>query len=160
MDRPGGSESQPYHARVGALSTLDELCQAIDRYSVESLPLRVEPEAEAAVRESLKSSRLLLVGECHGVAENPLIASALLEHFNLRGLALEWEAAMRPGLDAFFSDGELDELARHPLFWCGDERITAGHLAMLRARRAREARARPLLRPKPPWMERPRRGYG
>ena len=118
---------------MGALSTLDELRQAIDRYTLESLPLRVEPDAEAAVRESLESSRLLLVGECHGVAENPLIASALLEHFELRGLALEWEDAMRPGLDAFFCDGELDELAGHPLFWCGDGRITAGHLAMLRA---------------------------
>lgn len=123
---------------MGALSTLDELRQAIDRDSVESLPLRVEPDAEAAVRESLKSSGLLLVGECHGVAENPLIASALLEHFNLRGLALEWEEAMHPGLDAFFCDGELDELARHPLFWCGDGRITAGHLAMLRARAGRK----------------------
>ena len=83
---------------VGALSTLDELRQAIDRYSLESLPLRIEPDAEAAVRESLESSGLLLVGECHGVAENPLIASALLEHFHRRGLALEWEDAMHPGL--------------------------------------------------------------
>lgn len=56
----------------------------------------------------------------------------LLEYFNLRGLALEWEADMRPALDAYLSDGELGALADDPLFWCGDGRLTAGHLAVLR----------------------------
>lgn len=118
---------------MGALSTLEEVRQAIEGYTLDSLPLGVEPDADAAVHESLASSGLLLLGECHGVAENPLVAVALLEHFNLRGLALEWELALRPALEAFFADGQLGELARHPLFWCGDGRITAGHLAALRA---------------------------
>jgi hypothetical protein len=100
--------------------------------------LRVEPAADAALRESLESSGLLLLGERHGVAENPLLARALLEHFDLSGLALEWEFAMRPALEAFFYDGELAELAQHPLFWCGDGRITAGHLALLRTLARRE----------------------
>jgi hypothetical protein len=35
-------------------------------------------------------SGLLLLGEAHGVRENPLIARALMQAFGLHGLALEW----------------------------------------------------------------------
>ncbi len=124
---------------MGALTALEQVYEAVEGYEPDSLPLSVAPDAAAAVRSSLESTGLLLLGECHGVAENPLLVRALLERFDLLGLALEWEADMRPALDAYLSDDDLSALAEHPLFWCGDGRLAAGHLALLRELARKEA---------------------
>jgi hypothetical protein len=90
-----------------------------------------EPAARAAAERSLAESGFLLLGEVHGVLENPLIIQALLRMFGLTSLALEWEAGLAPVISAFLAG---DELADHPGLWFGDGRITAGHLAVLRER--------------------------
>ncbi len=115
-----------------ALTTLEQLRVAVQR-TLDPLPLIVEPDADVAVRESLNSSGLLLLGECHGVAENPLIIRALLERFDFGALALEWDIGLRAALEAFLFDGELGDLSDHIPFWCGDGRISVEHLALLRA---------------------------
>jgi hypothetical protein len=74
-------------------------------------------------------SGFLLLGEVHGVRENPLIVAALLHEFGLTSLALEWPDGLAPVLSAFLAGAGL---ADHPLLWAGDGRITAGHLAVLR----------------------------
>jgi hypothetical protein len=78
---------------------------------------------------SLAESGFLLLGEVHGVRENPLIIAALLRSFGLTSLALEWPAELGPVISAFLA-GET--LADDPLLWFGDGRVTAGHLAVLR----------------------------
>ena len=77
----------------------------------------------------MAESGFLLLGEVHGVRENPLIIAALLREFGLAGLALEWLGGLDPVVSAFLAG---EGLADHPLLWADDGRSTAGHLAVLR----------------------------
>jgi hypothetical protein len=47
--------------------------------------LVIEPSALAAARRSLEESGFLLLGEVHGVRENPLVIRALMRAFGLSG---------------------------------------------------------------------------
>ena len=60
----------------------------------------IEPPALAAARRSLDESGLLLLGENHGVRENPLLIRALLQAFGLTSLALEWDEDLAPVIRA------------------------------------------------------------
>jgi len=97
------------------------------------LDLVIEPRALTAARQSLDSAGLLLLGEIHGVRENPLLIRALMKAFGLTSLALEWPEDLTPMIRAFLASGTL---ADHPWLWGGDGRITAGHLAVLAERAA------------------------
>lgn len=113
--------------------SLDAFHQAIAEFAVTDLGLVIEPAAQDAARESLDSSGLLLLGESHGVRENPLLIRALMQAFELTGLALEWPEDFTPIIRAFLADGTLTD---HWLLWCGDGRMTAGHPAVLAERAA------------------------
>lgn len=104
---------------------------------VGDLGLVIEPAAQAAAGRSLDSGGLLLLGEMHGVRENPLVIRALTQAFGVTSLALEWPDELAPVIRAFLAG---EPLADHPLLWGGDGRITAGHLAVL----AERGRAGPL----------------
>jgi hypothetical protein len=95
--------------------------------------LVIEPSALAAARRSLDGAGLLLLGEVHGVRENPLLIRALLQAFGLTSLALEWSDDLAPAIAAFLAG---EPLADHESLWSGDGRITAGHLAVLAERAA------------------------
>ena len=97
------------------------------------LDLVIEPPALAAALRSLDSAGLLLLGEIHGVRENPLLIRALMKAFGLTSLALEWPEDLTPMIRAFLASGRL---ADHPWLWGGDGRITAGHMAVLADRAA------------------------
>jgi hypothetical protein len=113
------------------IATLEALQRAAAGFEVTDLELMIEPSAGAAARRSLDQSGLLLLGEVHGVRENPLIIRALMQTFGLSGLALEWPGDLAEVISAFAAGGML---ADHPLLWLGDGRITTGHLAVLRER--------------------------
>jgi len=93
----------------------------------------IEPAALVAAGRSLDPSGLLLLGEMHGVRENPLLIRALMQAFGLTSLALEWPDDLTPVIRAFLAS---QSLADHPWLWGGDGRITAGHLAVLAERSA------------------------
>jgi hypothetical protein len=112
---------------------LDAFHRAVAEFVVIDLDLMIEPRARAAARQSLDSSGLLLLGEIHGVRENPLLIHALMNAFGLTSLALEWPEDLTPIIRAFLASGTL---AGHPWLWGGDGRITAGHLAVLADRAA------------------------
>ena len=114
-------------------ASLDALHQAVAEFHVTNLGLGIEPPALAAVRRSLDSAGLLLLGEVHGVQENPLIIRALMQVFGLTSLALEWPEDLAPMIQAFLATGML---ADHRWLWGGDGRITSAHLAMLAERAA------------------------
>src|SRR5580658_5082678 len=116
-----------------SVASLAEFRQAVTGFPVTGLPLMIEPAARAAAQRSLDDSGLLLLGEVHGVAENPLLIQALLAEFGLSGLALEWPAELTPTISTFLAGGPLED---HRLLWLRDGRITAGHLAVLRDRAA------------------------
>jgi hypothetical protein len=112
-----------------AVSTLDELRQAVADFSVTSLGLPYEPTALTAARTSLDEAGLLLLGEVHGVAENPLLIRDLMRALQITSLALEWPIGLADTVESFLHTGTLTD---HRLLWSGDGRITAGHLKVLR----------------------------
>jgi hypothetical protein len=107
------------------------LQRAVNEFDVTSFYLDVDPSALAAARQSLDESGLLLLGEVHGVRQNPLIARELMVALDVTGLALEWPAGLATGTSGFLADGNVPD---HPQLWGGDGRITAGHFALLRER--------------------------
>ena len=115
------------------VDSLEGLERAAAGFEVGDLALVIEPRALEAARRSLEESGLLLLGEFHGVGENPLLIRALMQALGLTALALEWPEELSPVIGAFVAGGAL---ADHPLLWLGDGRITAGHLAVLRERAA------------------------
>jgi hypothetical protein len=118
---------------VPSVASLDALHQAIAEFVVIDLDLVIEPRALTAARQSLDSAGLLLLGEIHGVRENPLVIRTLMKAFGLISLSLEWPEDLTPVIRAFLATGTL---ADDPWLWGGDGRITVGHLAVLADRAA------------------------
>jgi hypothetical protein len=118
---------------VPCVASLDAFDTAVAGFAVEDLGLVIEPAALTAAGRSLDSSGLLLLGEMHGVRENPLLIRALMQAFGLTSLALEWPDDLASVIQAFLAS---QTLADHPWLWGGDGRITAGHLAVLAERAA------------------------
>lgn len=116
-----------------SVASLEELHRAAAGFTVADVGLAIESAALAAAQGALAESGLLLLGEVHGVRENPLIIRALMQALGLSDLALEWPEELAPTIGVFLAGATL---ADHPLLWLGDGRITAGHLAVLRERTA------------------------
>ncbi|GAA4978604.1 hypothetical protein HD597_011032 [Nonomuraea thailandensis] len=112
------------------VDTLDGLLEAVAEFRTDDYELAVEESALERARRSLQETGLLLLGEVHGVRENPLIVLGLMRALELTHLALEWPENLKAQLDVYLADGTgLD----HPLWWLGDGRVTAGHFAVLKA---------------------------
>ncbi len=114
--------------------------------------------ARQSAQRSLSRHGLCLVGEVHGVAENPLVIERLVDELGVEVVALEWprglERAVKDlGLLAS-SPPELrwriktaDEMARaSEVAFAGDGRVTAGHFAVLRRIQARGRHRRTIWR--------------
>ena len=123
------SRSAFYSACMPAVSTIEELRGAVADFVVTSLDLPFALDAVIAARRSLDEAGLLLLGESHGVAENPLIICDLMHALQITSVALEWSVELAPTVESFLRSGTLTD---HRLLWGGDGRITAGHLTTLR----------------------------
>ena len=126
------------------VDTIEALMAAVQAFDATPLGLQVDRDADAAVRESVRRTGLVLLGEGHGIAQTPVLMEELIAWFGLGGIALEWDEDLRPWLDRWITDGVLaDPRCRDPAVevWSGDGRLTAGHLAALR-RWADRARTR------------------
>ena len=99
---------------------------ALDTFlaAAEAFPTGVEISwsdgAIASAEASLEEYGLLLMGEFHGVAENPLVVEAVAGVFEIDALAFEWPA------------GDEQPLLEDTMAWVGDGRVTAGYVALLR----------------------------
>ena len=111
------------------VASLEAFQRAVNDFDISSFRLSIDPAALAAARQSLDQSGLLLLGEVHGVRQNPLLARALMVALDVTGLALEWPAALASAVSGFFTNGQVPD---HPELWGGDGRITVGHFALLR----------------------------
>ena len=87
--------------------TMHFLNQRIAEFTVTDPGLVIEPAALAAARQSLDSSGLLLLGEVHGVRENPVLIRAFMQALELTSLALEWPGDFTPVIRAFLASGTL-----------------------------------------------------
>jgi hypothetical protein len=83
-DVAGGRRGMP------TVTALEALEHAAAGFEVNDLEPVVEPSARIAAQRSPDQSGLLLLGEVHGVRENPLIIRALMQVFGLGALAPEW----------------------------------------------------------------------
>jgi hypothetical protein len=120
---------------VPGVDTIEVLTAAVQAFNATPLGLQVDPDADAAVRQSLQRTGLVLLGERHGIAQTPVLVEELIAWFGLGGIALEWHEDLRPWLDRWITNGVLaDPVWGVPPVevWGGDGRLTAGHLAMLR----------------------------
>jgi hypothetical protein len=113
------------------VASLEAFQRAVNEFDISSCRLSIDPAALAAARQSLDQSGLLLLGEVHGVRQNPLLARALMVALDVTGLALEWPAALASAVGDFLANGQVPD---HPELWGGDGRITVGHFALLRER--------------------------
>ena len=113
---------------------------SVAAYSVHELPARFDENALEAARAGLHETGLLLFGEQHGQPQTPRAVYTLMRRLSLRGLALEWEADLRPLVDGFLSEGldATDALSE-------DGRVTAGHFAVLAKLRDEERLERLIL---------------
>jgi hypothetical protein len=142
-------EVQPGTA-CGRAAAAARFAAAVDAFDVAELPLEMEPSAERRLRSRVARGGPVLVGERHGVEQNPLVAYTLLRRLDIRTLGLEWTPALLPAVEAFLAGGPLDPDA---FAASADGRVTAGHLAVLRALR-REGRLECLVLFDPPdWPE-------
>jgi len=99
---------------------------AVAGYRVHDLRARFEAAAVAAVRTSAAQTGFLLVGELHKRPETPRAIYTLMRELDFCALTLEWEADLRPLVDAFLADGnDATEVLSE------DGRITPGHFALL-----------------------------
>ncbi|MFG1948844.1 hypothetical protein [Nonomuraea sp. NPDC048826] len=111
------------------VDTIDGLTRAVADFDTSGFELPMEEAALSRARRSLVETGLLLLGEVHGVRENPLIIRRLVDALGLRSLALEWHGGLTMELYTYLRHGTPLE---HPHWWLGDGRVTAGHLAVLR----------------------------
>jgi hypothetical protein len=85
MERTGTSRSCIRRPLIKRCSGSWSLAAA--DFAVADLGLVIEPSALAVARRSLEEPGFLLLGEVHGVRENPLVIRALMRAFGLSGLA-------------------------------------------------------------------------
>lgn len=112
-----------------AVATLDAFERAAADAAGDAVDLRLDADAGAAAQHALAASGLLLLGETHGVRENPLLARALMAALGVPALALEWHEEMAPTVRSVATGGPVLD---HPFLWFGDGRVTAHHVAVLR----------------------------
>src|SRR5216683_5492940 len=93
--RPAITRNRCHAASVPGVDSMEAFLQAAAEFAVADLELQAEPSAAAAAQQSLDESGLLLLGEVHGVRENPLLVRALMRMFGLTSLALEWPVTWR-----------------------------------------------------------------
>src|SRR3989338_2237870 len=103
--------------------------QAIKNTDVGEIDTEFDVESVQSLISELADSKLLLLGETHGVKENADIIYTLFKKFGFKKLALEWDKELREQAEKFLQTGELDFEAIKD---SPDGRITAGHFALLK----------------------------
>ena len=107
-------------------AALDTFLAAAEKFPV-GVEISWSDGAIASAEASLKAHGVLLLGEFHGVAENPLIVEAVASAFEIDTLAFEW------------AHTDEQRLLEDTVAWTGDGRVTAGHIALLRRTTCRVA---------------------
>lgn len=128
-------------AKTDPATAAEDFNQAVTRSEVTSLSTQWQEEAEQTLKERLDQSHVFLLGERHGVAENPSIIYTVMRRFGFRSLALEWDEKLMPVVEEFLDSGSVPFEAISDSL---DGRITAGHFALLRKLRD-EGRLDPLI---------------
>ncbi len=103
--------------------------EAISTTSIAEIPISFDESAVQRLASNLENSKVLILGEMHGVKENVDVIYTLFKKFGFRQLALEWEPELKEVVEKYLKSGELDF---NPMQDSPDGRITAGHFALLK----------------------------
>ncbi len=103
--------------------------EAIKFAEIKEVEADFEEQSVNALNGELSVAKLFLLGETHGVKENPDIIYTLFKKFGFRKLALEWDTELHAQAERFLETGEIDfdAIKNSP-----DGRITARHFALLK----------------------------
>ncbi len=107
----------------------ERFLQSIEDTDVTLLPISVEDSIQESLTQDLSNTHLLLLGEVHGVYENPHIIYFLYKQWGFRPLALEWEQDLTETIYSYLRTGDLDFSMIQK---SNDGRITSGHFALLK----------------------------
>lgn len=106
-----------------------QFIKALESITIEEIPAVFDEEASNRLLASLDKTKILIMGEMHGVKENPDIIYTLFKKFGFRQLALEWKSGLGAVAEKYLETEEInfDAIQDSP-----DGRITAGHFALLK----------------------------
>ncbi len=106
-----------------------EFIKAVNSIVIEEIPAIFNEDACNRLVASLEKTKLLIVGEMHGVKENADVIYTLFKKFGFCQLALEWDSGLKAVVEEYLETGEIDfeAIQESP-----DGRITAGHFALLK----------------------------
>ncbi len=88
-----------------------------------------DPDATNSLIDDIVGGASFVVGEMHGVKENPSIVYTLIKKFGFRQLGIEWDKENQRVVDLFQNEGALDY---NTIMNSCDGRITAGYFSMLK----------------------------
>lgn len=108
---------------------LTKFIEAINTDPVLEIETDFDENATRSLESELANAKLFMLGETHGVKENPDIIYTLFKKFGFRNLALEWEPPLKEKVQRFLNGETLDfeSIKDSP-----DGRITARHFALLK----------------------------
>lgn len=105
--------------------------QEVEQYVVNEIETNFDEQAVTRLTKSLERTNMFLLGEMHGVAENPNIIYTLFKKFGFKRLALEWDGPeLQDLVNEFLTTGQLYPETIKAKDG-GDGIITAGHFTLL-----------------------------
>lgn len=103
--------------------------EAIESSTIQEIEAEFDEQSATSLNAELEKSKLFLLGETHGVKENPNIIYTLFKKFGFKQLALEWDKKLQAQAERFLATEELDfEIIKDS----PDGRVTSGHFALLK----------------------------
>ncbi len=103
--------------------------EALESAKITEIDTEFDEGAVQALESALAETKVFLLGEIHGVMENPDIMYTLIKKFGFRNVALEWKPSLKEQVEQFLNGEGLDfESVKNS----SDGRITAGHFALLK----------------------------
>jgi hypothetical protein len=106
-----------------------EFIKAMDSIVIKEIPAVFDEGASDKLAAGIDATKLLILGEMHGVKENADVIYTLFKKFGFRQLALEWESGLGVVVEQYLETGEVDFDAIQD---SPDGRITAGHFVLLK----------------------------
>ncbi|MBI2577878.1 MAG: hypothetical protein HYV77_03500 [Candidatus Wildermuthbacteria bacterium] len=103
--------------------------EAVEGTQILEIGTEFDESTVKILETELADTKIFLLGETHGVKENPDIIYTLFKKFGFRNLALEWEPTLKEKIERFLNGEaiDFDSIKDSP-----DGRITAGHFALLK----------------------------
>ena len=106
--------------------------EAINRPVID-IPTDFDIDASNLLIDDLVAGKVFVLGEIHGVRENPSIVYTLIKRFKFTRLGMEWDKGLGRVTQLFMDDGVLDF---NSIKNSSDGRISAGYFALLKKLKA------------------------